>query len=254
MIATPLTRAAAAAGIMALIACGPPDGRTEDASTEAPRSGAPTMSAATPQDTGWIDLVDGSDHSAWRGYRREELPAGWRARDGMLGFVPGVEGGDIVTREEYGDFEFELEWRVGPAGNSGIFYRATEERDVIWESAVEMQVLDDEGHVDGGTPATSAGAAYALYPPTADVVKPAGEWNRVRIVALGPHVEHWLNGEKVVEYEAWSEDWNRRVAASKFAEFPGFGEARRGHIGLQDHGDEVWYRNIRIRRLGTGAP
>lgn len=247
-------RVAAILGLAAMTACGAPEERTPETSTQNSRERASSVTDTASQDTGWIALFDGSDLSAWRGYQREDIPAGWRVRDGLLVFVPGVEGGDILTRDQYGDFELELEWRVGPAGNSGIFYRATEERERIWHSAPEMQVLDDAGHADGRTPATSAGAAYALYPPAADVVRPAGEWNRVRIVARGPHVEHWLNGTKVVEYEAGSEDWNERVAASKFAEFPGFGQARRGHIGLQDHGDEVWYRNIRVRPLDPGSP
>lgn len=246
-------------GIVAVTGCDAPDRRTEHASADPSRTTAASMddtdrSGTAPGDTGWVDLVEGADLSAWRGYRREGLPAGWRARDGVLRFTPGVAGGDIVTRDEYDDFELELEWRVGPAGNSGVFYRATEADDSIWKNAPEMQVLDDAGHADGRTPATSAGAVYDLYPPAVDVVKPAGEWNRVQIVARGPHVEHWLNGEKVVEYEAWSEDWSARVASSKFAELRAFGEARRGHIGLQDHGDEVSYRNIRIRRLGEGPP
>ena len=221
----------------------------EDARTaEAPAANA-DMAETPAQDTAWIALFDGTDLSAWRGYRRPDLPPAWQARDGRLTFVPGEEGGDIVTREQFDDFELELDWRVGPAGNSGVFYRASEDFEVIWHGAPELQILDDAGHADGQDPMTSAAAAYALYPPSQQVVKPAGEWNEVRVVARGPHVEHWLNGVKVVEYEAGSEDWNQRVAGSKFAEYPGFGEARRGHIGLQDHGDTVWFRDIRVRPI-----
>lgn len=232
-----------AAGTFAQTACGSPDTRSQNART--PES---DMADESPRD-GWITLFDGTDLSAWRGYQRTDAPSGWHVRDGLLAFAPGVEGGDLITRDQFDDFELRLEWRVGPAGNSGIFYRATEDREEIWHGAHEMQILDDAGHRDGGDPSTSAGAAYALYPPSADVVRPTGEWNQVRIVASGPHVEHWLNGVKVVEYEIGSEDWNRRMRASKFIERPGFGESPRGHIGLQDHGDPVWYRDIRIRPL-----
>lgn len=236
----------------AIAACGTPDSRSSggDAALpegKGPEAGSTGTDAATGD--GWVTLFDGDDVSAWRGYRRSDLPAGWRAQDGLLTFTPGGDGGDIITRDQYADFELELEWRVGPAGNTGIFYRATENFEVIWYGAPEMQILDDAGHPDGRTPTTSAGAAYALYAPTADVVRPAGEWNQARIVARGPHVEHWLNGVKIVEYEAWSEDWRARVRASKFVEYPGFGEARSGHVGLQDHGNPVWFRDVRIRPL-----
>ena len=235
-----------AAATLAAVACGSPE-------TRAPNADDPeaVMSDESLRD-GWIPLFDGRDLSAWRGYQRTDRPAGWQVRDGLLVFSPGVEGGDLITRDQFDDFELRLDWRVGPAGNSGIFYRATEGHEEIWHGAPEMQILDDAGHRDGGDPTTSAGAAYALYAPTADVVKPAGEWNSARIVAHGPRVEHWLNGVKVVEYEVGSEDWNARVRASKFVEWPGFGEARRGHLGLQDHGDTVWFRDIRVRPL-TGA-
>jgi hypothetical protein len=138
---------------------------------------------------------------------------------------------------------------VGKAGNSGIFYRVDERAEIIWHHAPEYQVLDNAGHRDGKSPLTSAGSCYAVYPPARDVTRPAGEWNATRILSRGNHVEHWLNGTKVAEFEIGSEEWNARVAASKFKQYPEFGKARRGRIGLQDHGDVVSYRNIRIRPL-----
>lgn len=196
----------------------------------------------------WQDLLAGGAARHWREYRQETLPAGWQY-DAATNTLTRRSGKDIITREQYGDFELELEWQVGPKGNSGIFYRATESTDVIYENATEMQVLDNAGHRDGASPLTSAGANYALYAPVRDVSRPAGEWNRVRIVAVGPHVEHWLNGVKVVEYEAWTPEWTAKVKASKFDQWPAYGLARRGHIGLQDHGDVIAFRNIRIREL-----
>lgn len=222
----------------AVVACAPdsPDGDGDDAEEAAP--------------AGWVALFDGTDLSAWRGYQREGVPTGWQVRDGILVLDPSAgDGGDIVTRERFGDFELELEWRVEPGGNSGIFYRADEDAAAIWHHAPELQLLDDDAHADGAAGATSAGACYALYAPTEDVVRPAGEWNHVRIVVRGPRVEHWMNGTKIVDYEVGSDDWDQRVAASKFAAYPGFGEAAEGRIGLQDHGDVVWFRDIRIRPI-----
>ena len=141
------------------------------------------------------------------------------------------------------------------AGNSGIFYRGTEEYDRIYWSAPEYQLLDDLSGEDNKTRLTCAGAAYALYPSPAGHLKPVGEWNRTRILARGPHVEHWLNGTKLVEYELWSPDWEAKVAASKFGEWPRFGRATRGHIAMQgDHAGSLAFRNIRIRELpGSSA-
>jgi hypothetical protein len=158
-------------------------------------------------------------------------------------------GGDIMTTDTFDNFELTLEWKVAPGGNSGIFYRVTERADATYETGPEMQVLDDDRHRDGQSRLTSAGSLYGLYPAPVGAVKPAGEWNAVRIVVNGSHVEHWLNGVKVVEAEIGSDDWNQRVANSKFRQWPHFGKASRGHIALQDHGDWVAYRNIRIRVL-----
>jgi len=200
-----------------------------------------------PADSQWRPLFDGETTAGWRGYRIEGMPEGWAVVNGNLTRV--APGGDIITEDQFANFELELEWNVSPGGNSGIFFRATEEADRIYETAPEMQVLDDSAHADGGNRLTSAGANYGLYAAPEGVVKPAGEWNAVRIVVEGPHVEHWLNGQKVVEYELWSPDWEAKIADSKFVEWPGYGRAIRGHIGLQDHGDWVAYRNIKIKEL-----
>ncbi|MBR9990097.1 MAG: DUF1080 domain-containing protein [Gemmatimonadetes bacterium] len=204
------------------------------------------LTAAQVQD-GWRLLFDGSTLGGWRGYNRSDLPAGWEAIDGSL--VRTASGGDIITTEQFANFEMEIDWMVREAGNSGIFYRAIESTDPIYYSAPEMQVLDDAGHVDGGSRLTAAGANYGLHPAPEGVVRPAGEWNSVRLVVNGNHVEHWLNGRMVVEYELGSEDWKQRVANSKFVEWPAYGTADSGHIGLQDHGDWVAFRNIRIKVL-----
>lgn len=196
---------------------------------------------------GWRLLFDGATTNGWRGFRSQTMPRGWEVVDGTLARTS--QAADIITVDQFENFELSLEWNVAPGGNSGIFYRASEEPEVIYMGAPEMQVLDDERHADGRSALTSAGANYGLYPAPRGIVKPAGEWNVARIVANGNHIEHWLNGVKVVEYEMGGRDWAQRVAGSKFKDWPAYGKARRGHIGLQEHGDRVAFRNIKIRPL-----
>jgi hypothetical protein len=206
------------------------------------------MSVGGAQSPGeWKVLFDGTSLAAWRVYKKADAGTGWNITDGTLHRA--AAGGDLITKEQFGDFELTLEWKIGQGGNSGIFFRGTEDAEVIWHTAPEMQVLDNAHHKDGQSPITSTGSNYAVHPPVRDVSKPIGEWNSVRLIAKGTHVEHWLNGVKVVEYELFSPDWEQRVKQSKFVQYPKYGRALRGHIGLQDHGDEVWYRNIRIRAL-----
>ncbi|MGQ0715530.1 MAG: 3-keto-disaccharide hydrolase [Gemmatimonadaceae bacterium] len=196
---------------------------------------------------GWRSLFDGATTTGWRGYKRSDVPNGWRVVDGALTRVGG--GGDLITTEQFGNFELSLEWKVQSGGNSGVFYRVIEEGDAAYFTGPEMQVLDDAAHADGKSRLTAAGATYALYPAPAGIVRPAGEWNEARVVANGAQVQHWLNGSKVVEYELWSPEWEQRVRASKFAAWPKYGRAERGHIGIQDHGDTVAFRNIKIKVL-----
>src|ERR1700694_3738521 len=194
----------------------------------------------------WRTLFDGTSLEAWRGYKNAPVPAGWKVADGAL--VKDAPVADIVSKDEFGDFELELEWKIGEAGKSGIFYRGTEEYEHIYWSAPEYQLLDDLKASDNKTRLTCAGAAYAVYPSPAGHLKPVGDWNTTHIVARGAHVEHWLNGVKLLEYELWSPDWEARVKASKFATWPNFGRARKGHIAMQgDHAGALAFRNIRIR-------
>ena len=196
----------------------------------------------------WRNLFDGKSLDAWRGYQGAPVPSGWRIAAGAL--VKDAPVADIVTKDEFGDFELEIEWKIGEAGNSGILYRGSEEYDHIYWSAPEYQLLDDEKASDNKSRLTCAGAAYALYPSPPGHLKPVGQWNATRLVARGAHVEHWLNGAKLVEYELWSPDWEQKVQASKFKDWPNYGRARRGHIALQgDHEGALAFRNIRIRAL-----
>ncbi|MGQ0647653.1 MAG: 3-keto-disaccharide hydrolase [Gemmatimonadaceae bacterium] len=196
----------------------------------------------------WRSILD-ARASGWRGYQKPSLPDGWKVVDGALTRVGA--GGDIIYgAEQFGDFELELEWKLQPKGNSGIFFRAGEATTRIYENAPEVQVLDNIGHPDNKTDLTVAGANYALHPAPRDAVKAVGEWNSVRIVAKGAHIQHYLNGRKVVDYELWTPDWEAKVKASKFVQWPTYGRAKRGYIGLQDHGDWVAYRSIRVRTSG----
>jgi hypothetical protein len=204
--------------------------------------------ASDAQPTAWRAMLGHDDAPAWRGWDGGGLPAGWHVADGVLSKSGSVD--DLVTAQEFGDFELELEWKIGKGGNSGIFYRGTHEYDHIYWSAPEYQLLDDANAPDGAKRVTAAASAYGIYGASAGVVKPFGHWNRTRIVVRGRHVEHWLNGRKVVDYELQSPAWKSLVAASKFSEYPHYGLAPRGLIGIQgDHPGTLEIRDLRIREL-----
>ena len=204
------------------------------------------MLTSAERDAGWRLLFDGATTQGWRGYRQEAMPNGWTVVDGVL--RKAVSTGDIVTTERFGDFELELEWKLAMGGNAGLFYRATEEYNRIYWSAPEYQLLDDPNAPDGRSRLTAAGAAHSIHAAPAGVVKPGGEWNVTRVLLRGAHVEHWLNGQKLFEYELWSPDWEARVKASKFGRWPNYGRAKEGYIGIQgDHNGELSLRNIKVR-------
>jgi hypothetical protein len=196
---------------------------------------------------GWRLLFDGTTTTGWRGYRMTTMPAGWQPVNGALTRVS--QAADIITTEQYANFELTLEWQISPKGNSGIMYRVTEADSSTYETGPEYQVLDDEGHRDGLSRLTAAGAVYGLYPAPEGLVRPTGEWNQARLVVNGDAVEHWLNGTQVAHYVLGSPDWAALVAKSKFKQWPGYGKAAQGYIALQDHGDWVAYRNIKLRAL-----
>jgi hypothetical protein len=202
---------------------------------------------------GWKLLFDGKSTKGWRGFKAKKAPAAWSVKDGVLTFEAGAhasgtpERGDLMTTAQYESFELSYDWKISEGGNSGVMYHVQETEDRPWKTGPEMQVLDNKKHKDGASPLTSAGSCYGLYPPGKDVSKPVGEWNQARLLVDNGHVEHWLNGEKVVSYEKGSDDWNAKVAASKFKEFPSFGKPTKGFIDFQDHNDKVEYRNIKLR-------
>lgn len=226
---------AATAFLLALAACGGTTQRTRD-------SGAITRDGSSG---GWIPLFDGQTLMGWHTYQQPNgVTTGWTVDGGAIQTDGNAH--DLVSDEQYSSFELELEWKVAPGANSGVFYWANEGTEEIYENAPEMQVLDNIGS-PGTMPLTAAGSLYDLYPAPLAVVKPVGEWNQVRIVAHGSKVQQWLNGVKVVDVNFDSREFKDRVAASKFAQWLTFGKSRRGHLGLQSHGGKVWFRAIRIK-------
>lgn len=206
-------------------------------------------------EAGWKLLFDGKSSSGWRSYYNDKFPQkGWTVENGSLRVVARGGAGDVMTVEQYEDFDLMMEWKVSEKANSGIMYRVTTDGKAPWHTGPEYQILDDKGHGLDPANAHSAGALYGLYsPPPEKPAKAAGEWNQTRIVLRGNLVEHWLNGIQLVEGKVGSKDWKKRVDASKFKAFPRFGLNRKGHIVLQDHGHDVWFRNIRIRKLAPIA-
>lgn len=211
----------------------------------------------------WTVLFDGSSTTGWRNYNKTTFPeTGWSVVDGTLHCQgsgkgeAGGGGGDIVFDKKYSNFHLKIEWKISEGGNSGIFYLAQEDPkyDYIWKTAPEMQVLDNERHPDaeaGKDGNRQAGSLYDLIPAKPQNAKPAGEWNTAEIKVYKGSVWHIQNGVTVLEYHLWTPDWNALVAGSKF---PGLNPdwanvATEGYIGLQDHGDDVWYRNVMIREL-----
>ena len=212
---------------------------------------------------GWRVLFDGRTLAGWRGVGYDTVPtAHWVVVDGAIkkvasGNVPRVAdgrplaGGDLMTVDSFADFELSFEWKVTPGANSGVKYNVSETMSVDPPHAAigfEYQILDDDRHEDGKLPSHRASALYDLIAPSAKP-HPVGQWNSSRILLRGNHGEHWLNGTKVVEFELGSARMDSLLAASKYEAIPGFGEKRRGHIVLQDHGDEVYFRSIKVRPL-----
>lgn len=215
-------------------------------------------------DEGWITLFDGSSFDGWRGYGREDMPAAWTIEDGAIkingsgrGEAGAKDGGDIIFDRKFKNFELTFEWKVSKGGNSGVFYLGQEvEGDPIWKSSPEYQILDNANHPDaklGKDNNRQSASLYDLIPAVPQNSKPYGEWNTGGVMVYQGTVVHSQNGENVVEYHLWTPDWEEMVEGSKFKGWENFinagGENQEGYIGLQDHGDDVWFRNIKIKVL-----
>jgi hypothetical protein len=219
--------------------------------TQTPKEPAINSLTKTEIAEGWILLFNGSDLNNWKIYNGGDV-TGWKIEDGILhnSGVGSDYGGDIITREQFQNFELYLEWKIAPQSNSGIFFHVVEHvAPAIYQSGPEYQLIDDHGWPGKLEPGQLSGANYDMHAPVGAQVKPLNEWNKTRLIVNGPHVEHWLNGVKVVEYELWSDEWFELKAASKWGKQEYYGAASQGHIGLQDHGGLTMFRNIKIRKL-----
>mgnify|MGYP006268216701 CR=1 FL=1 len=216
-----------------------------------PRLVAADPNTLTPEEAkaGWKLLFDGTTTNGWRNFKQDAVSPGWKVEDGAI-VRAGKGAGDIMTAEQFGAFELALEYKIAPGGNSGLMFHVTEEAGTPWQTGPEVQILDN---VAGHDP-NKAGWLYQLYVPDFDATKPAGEWNELRLIVTPDKGETWMNGKKYYSFVKGSDDWNARVAKSKFAAMPLFGKATKGHICLQDHGDTVAFRSIRIRPLDGTKP
>ena len=198
---------------------------------------------------GWQLLFNGKDLNGWRTFQGKEI-SGWKVIDGVLNNsgVGSDHGGDIITKAKFQNFELSLEWKIAPQSNSGIFYHVNEKiGTAIYESGPEYQLIDDKGWPDRLRDDQHSGANYGMHAPKNAVVKDSNEWNQTRIVVEGTHVQHYLNGVKVVDYQLWDNDWLLLKGKGKWKDYPYYGMARKGPIGLQDHGGLAQFRNIKIK-------
>ena len=210
------------------------------AAAAAPNALTPAEKAA-----GWKLLFDGKSLDGWRGFKAAQPDPGWRVKDGALAPDP-KKSKDIITDGQFENFELSFQWKISPKGNSGVMFHVIEQGDETYQSGPEYQILDN---AHGEPPLQQAASLFALYAPSSDATRPPGDWNQGKIRVDHGHVEHWLNGVKVTEYEIGSPDFKRRVDHSKFRQWPQFASAKTGHIALQNHGDAVWFRDLKIKVL-----
>jgi len=208
-------------------------------------AGPPNTLTPEEKSAGWKLLFDGVSTKGWHTFGRDKV-YGWDVKNGEL--IAVGKGGDIVTDDAFGSFELVVDWKLAAKANTGIFYHVVEKGYTSpYATGPEYQVLDVDGWPDHIETWQWTGANYAMHPPAVAAWKKVGEWNHTRILVEGTHVEHWLNGVKVVDYELWTPDWVARSQGGKWKDYPGYGLAKKGLIGLQDHGNSIWFRNIKIR-------
>lgn len=232
---------------------------TNDTSTAEPPAATATLLTDEEVKEGWVSLFDGQSTKGWHKYGGAPVGAAWKVEDGMLRLDANQkedwqikEGGDIITDEEYENFHLKLEWKIDTCGNSGVIFYIHEDTakyEWPWMTGPEMQVLDNKCHPDAKIVKHRAGDLYDLITSSPETVKPANEWNIAEIKSENGQLEFYLNTVKVVSTKMWDEGWKQMIAGSKFKDMKDFGTYKKGHIGLQDHGNNVWFRNIKIRRL-----
>ena len=222
------------------------------------REAAPNTMTARERAAGWQLLFNGRDLDGWRSFDGGAPSPSWVVRDGTLELTATsgrMSGGDLVSANSYGAFELTLDWKVECGGNSGVLYlaRNVPQTRQIYETGLEMQILDDAGHPDGKIPSHHAGALYDLTVPPAGVARPAGSWNHARLLVEHGRIRQWLNGKPTADVSYGDDAWRSRVAASKFAKMPFFGTFPSGLIALQDNGEPVAFRNVKLRVIGASA-
>ena len=216
---------------------------------------APAMNTLTKEETkeGWELLFDGMSTKGWHKYGNKPVGNAWKVADGTLYFDAAnkEQGGDIVTDEDFDNFHLKYDWKISVNGNSGVIFYAQEDSKYTWpwETGPEMQVLDNNGHPDAKIVKHRAGDLYDLISSSKEPVKPAMEWNTAEIKSVNGKLDLYLNGENIVSTTLWDDNWRKLIAGSKFKSRPDFGKYQKGKLGLQDHGNNVWFRNIKIRRL-----
>lgn len=223
------------------------------------QSSGSTVLTSSEKNQGWVSLFNGNSSKGWHRYGGGKIDSVWKTTGGMLWLdvagkkAQNIKGDwDIVTDEEFENFDLQLEWKINVNGNSGIIFLVHEDKPKYnwpWETGPEMQVLDNNGHPDAKINKHRAGDLYDLVASRIETVKPAGEWNSARIHLLNGKLDLYLNGENVVSTMLWDDNWKKLVAGSKWKNYPDFTKYHKGHIALQDHGDGVYYRNIKIQRL-----
>lgn len=231
---------------------------TMSAAPATPSEPTPNTLTDAQKADGWQLLFDGTTTKGWHVYNKKSDGSAWKVADGALYLDTAqkkdwqvVGGGDIVTDEEYENYHFKVEWKVTPGGNSGLIFNINEspKYEHTWHTGPEMQVLDNAAHRDASIVKHRAGDLYDLITSSPETVKPAGEWNLAEIVSNKGTLEFYLNGTKVVSTTMWDDSWKKLIAGSKFKTMKDFGTFKKGRIGLQDHGDLVWFRNIMIKKL-----
>jgi 3-keto-disaccharide hydrolase len=211
--------------------------------------------ASAPKRVGWVTIFDGKTLNGWHGYNKTGAVTSWEVENGALvclGTAKDASGGDIVSDKQYANFELKWEWKVDKGSNSGVMYHVQEgsKYHSPYETGPEYQIIDDVTFPEHLENWQKTGADYAMHTPNDQkALNPVGQWNVSRIVFYNGHVEHWLNGKKIVEFEAWSDDWNKKRETGKWKDYPDYGKAKTGEIALQDHGDKAYYKNIEIREL-----
>ncbi len=214
-----------------------------------------TVEIETVSDLGsgsWINLLEGDNLNSWSTFKKDGIGSAWKLEDGVLHLDPSEgQGGDLVTKQSFGDFHLKMEWKISENGNSGVMFyvQESEEYNYPWETGPEMQLLDNDGHPDGKIITHRTGDLYDLIESSAEVGKSVGEWNEAEVISKDGKLEFYLNGTQTISTTLWDDNWEALVAGSKFKDMPGFGKFKEGKIALQDHGDKIWFRNVQIKEL-----